>query len=205
MAYISNLQALGVSFVARYYTNLQRTRNPGKVLRPNEAHVLSQAGFSIVVVWELLDTPGYFSLDQGRDDGAYAYGYANEIIQQPENSSIYFSVDFDATQDQFRSSVVPYFQGVSQAFQEASQGAPIYSIGVYGSGAVCASLKQLGLARNSWVAQSRGWSGSAGYSDWQIQQGPLVSHPPFEFDQDLAQEDYGGFRLAFSGGPSSFV
>src|ERR1700685_106555 len=114
--YVGNLQALGVGFIGRYYSNLSATRNPAKVLTPREAHNLSQAGFSLVAVWELLATPTYFSSAQGTADGQYAYRYAFDIIRQPENSAIYFAVDFDASQALFVQNVVPYFQGVAQAF-----------------------------------------------------------------------------------------
>jgi len=86
--YASNLQAPGVGFVASYYSNLAQTRNPAKVLTPREAHDLSQGGFSLVVVWEYLNTPGYFTGPQGQADGDYAYRYAVETIRQPENSAI---------------------------------------------------------------------------------------------------------------------
>jgi hypothetical protein len=150
--YASNLQALGVGFVARYYSNLAQTRNPAKVLTPREAHDLSQAGFSLVVVWEFLATPGYFTTTQGQADGEYAYRYAVEVIRQPENSAIYFAVDFDATQAQFAQGVAPYFEGVAETFANISGNQPIYSVGAYGSGAVCAALKQARLARYTWLS-----------------------------------------------------
>jgi hypothetical protein len=195
--YASNLQALGVTFVGRYYSNLGATRNPAKVLTPREAHDLSQAGFSLVVVWELLATPGYFSNPQGQADGEYAYRYALEMIRQPENSAIYFAVDFDATESQFTQCIAPYFEGLAQSFANVSGNQPIYSMGVYGSGAVCAALKQAGLARYAWLSQSTGWQGSQSYQDWDIRQGPLVSHPPFQFDEDLAKDQFGAFRMSF--------
>jgi Domain of unknown function (DUF1906) len=195
--YRNNLQALGVAFVARYYTNLERTRNPAKVLTPREAHDLCQAGFLLVVVWELFAIPTYFTPLQGQADGEYAYRYANEIIRQPENSAIYFAVDFDATQAQFVQLVVPYFRGIVEGFAGASAGRPVFSVGVYGSGAVCGALKQAGLVRYSWLSQSSGWQGSSSYEDWDIRQGPLISHPPFEFDEDSAKDEFGAFKVEF--------
>jgi hypothetical protein len=203
--YTSNLQAQGVGFVARYYSNLAQTRNPAKVLTPREAHDLSQAGFSLVVVWEFLATPGYFTSRQGQADGEYAYRYAVEMIRQPETSAIYFAVDFDATQAQFVQCALPYFEGVAQSFANVGGNQPIYSVGVYGSGAVCAALKQAGLAHYTWLSQSKGWQGSQNYQDWDIQQGPLVSHPPFQFDEDVAKDDFGAFRLSFESNADLFA
>ncbi len=140
--YIGTLRSLGVGFVGRYYCNLALTNNPAKVLTPREAHSLCGAGFSIIAVWEYLNTPGYFSGSQGLADGDYAYKYAAEVIHQPENSAIYFAVDFDASETQFRQLIAPYFQGVMQAFANAGNNRPLYSVGAYGSGAVIAALKQ---------------------------------------------------------------
>jgi hypothetical protein len=193
--FVSNLRALGVTFIVRYYTDLSATRSPSKALTPREAHDLCEAGFLLVVVWELLATPGYFSNLQGQVDGQYAYRYAKEMIRQPENSGIYFAVDFDATQNQFAQGIEPYFEGIAQGFSKASDGQPIFSVGVYGSGAVCAALKQAKLVRYTWLSQSGGWQGSQSYRDWDIKQGPLVSHPPFQFDENVAKEQFGAFRI----------
>jgi hypothetical protein len=203
--YVGNLQALGVSFVGRYYSNLGATRNPAKVLTAREAHDLSQAGFSLVVVWELLATPGYFSAPQGLADGGYAYRYALEMIRQPENSAIYFAVDFDASQALYLQNIVPYFEGVAQSFAAASGNQPLYAVGIYGSGAVCAALKQAGLARYAWLSQSMGWQGSQTYQDWDIRQGPLVSHSPFQFDEDAAKDQFGAFRINFENSAALFA
>lgn len=35
---------------------------------------------------------------------------------------------------QFRSGVVPYFQGIQADLQDIGQGTPLFSVGVYGSG-----------------------------------------------------------------------
>jgi hypothetical protein len=193
--FLNILRPLGVTFVVRYYTNLATSRNPSKALTPREAHDLCEAGFLLVVVWELLAIPGYFSNLQGQADGQYAYRYANEMIRQPENSAIYFAVDFDATQKQFAEGIAPYFEGIAQGFSNASGNQPIFSVGVYGSGAVCAALKQAKLAKYTWLSQSSGWQGSQGYQDWDIRQGPLVSHSSFQFDENVAKEQFGAFRI----------
>ncbi len=193
--YISDLQALSVTFIGRYYSNLRLTRNPAKILTPREAHDLSLAGFTIVAVWELLAIPEYFSAEQGLADGEYAYKYATEI-RQPEDSAIYFAVDFDASQTLFSQRIAPYFDGLSRSFAASTNG-PVYSVGVYGSGAVCAALKQAGLARFGWLSQSSGWQGSQRYQDWDIRQGPSNAQPPFQFDEDVAKDEFGGFRLNF--------
>jgi hypothetical protein len=203
--YIGTLRSLGVGFVGRYYCNLALTNNPAKVLTPREAHSLCDAGFSIITVWEYLNTPGYFSGSQGLADGDYAYKYAAEVIHQPENSAIYFAVDFDASETQFRQLIAPYFQGVNQAFANVGNNRPLYSVGAYGSGAVIAALKQSGLAQFGWLANASGWQGSRGYNDWDVEQGPeIVQQLPFRYDENVAKEKFGGFQLAFENNTNLF-
>jgi Domain of unknown function (DUF1906) len=195
--YINQIRAQGATFVGRYYTNLERTRFPSKLLSAREAHNLCDAGFSLAILWELSATVGYFSASQGQDDAKYAYRYAKEIIRQPENSAIYFCVDFDAAEIQFADSVLPYFEGIARGFANVSN-QPIYSVGVYGSGAVCAALKQAGLVRFTWLSQSLKWQGSENYQDWDIKQEPeMLDHMPFRFDGDTAKEQFGAFRIDY--------
>ena len=204
--YVSNLQAQGIGFIARYYSNLAQTRNPAKVLTPREAHDLSQAGFSLVIVWEFLASSGYFTGPQGQVDGEYAYRYAVETIQQTENSAIYFAVDFDATQVQFVQGVAPYFEECRELCQSRRTSARLTPSEPYGSGTVTPTrCKQFGLARYTWLSQSTGWQGSQTYEGWDIKQGPLVSHPPFQFDEDVANGEFGGFRLSFDGKEAFFA
>jgi len=92
---------------------------------------------------------------------------------------------------------MPYFEGVVQSFANVNGHQPTYSVGAYGSGAVCAALKQAGLVRYTWLSQPTGWQGSQSYQDWAIRQGPLVSHPPFQFDENIANGDFGAFRISF--------
>jgi hypothetical protein len=196
--YSANMQSLGVSFVGRYYTNLEATKLPQKVLTPREAHYLSESLLKIVVVWELLATAEYFSKSQGQADGIYAFKYAAESIRQPLGSAIYFAVDFDASLDQFKEGIIPYFKAISDAFASLAGDNPSYSIGVYGSGAVCAALKQMQLVKFTWLSRSSGWQGSQLYQDWDIRQGSLVSQGDFQFDEDLGKADFGAFSIPTS-------
>lgn len=85
-------------------------------------------------------------------------------MQQTPGSAIYYAIDFDASQSQVKRQVVPYFQGVLKSMALAGDGAPMYRVGVYGSGRVCSRIKQeLKLADFSWLAESSGWAGSRQY------------------------------------------
>jgi len=79
------------------------------------------------------------------------------VINQPTGSCIYFSADFDASQNTFNSAIRPHFEAISAAF--AAAGNP-YRIGVYASGAVCHSLLDAGLVQLTWLSQSSGFRGT---------------------------------------------
>lgn len=156
------------NFVCRYYN----INNPSKNLTYAEANYLSVAGLSIVAVWENgYPTSGsYFSYKKGISDGTAAYEYALNTINQPELTPIYFAVDYDATRKEVKSLIVEYFKGIVDAFNNISQSRPRYLVGVYGSGLVCETMKSVGHAKYTWLAQSTGWSGSKTYKDYNIKQ-----------------------------------
>jgi hypothetical protein len=183
----------GLDFVARYY------RTPGSrwpALSANEARVLSALGLNVVAVFE--------SHSHRRDYFSYARGYWDAIqaaqqakaVGQPSGSAIYFAVDFDARGGE----IVPvdhYFRGIANGLAAAGGGRPEYKVGVYGSGAVCESLKGRGLAQYAWLTNSTAWAGTTNYADWNIRQGrPYATLGFINHDSNEARDDYGGFRLA---------
>ena len=87
---------------------------------------------------------------------------ARKEIEQPAGSAVYFAVDFDASAAEIRTAIIPYFRGVARAFAE-DNGLPVYRVGVYGSGAVCAAVLDAGLAELAWLSCSTGWSGSRAF------------------------------------------
>ena len=157
----------GYSFVCRYYN----INNPSKSLTYAEANFLSSVGLGIVAVWEngFPTNRSYFSKIKGIYDGTAAYQYALGTIRQPE-SPIYFAVDYDASKADVDGVISEYFQGIIEAFNQIGQGAPLYGIGVYGSGLVCKTLGESGLASSTWLAQSTGWQGSKTYKAYNIKQ-----------------------------------
>ena len=68
--------------------------------------------------------PASFSEAAGRLAGRRAHDYAQSVIGQPENSAIYFSVDFDASSNDLRDRIVPHFRGNAEALAEAGGGPP---------------------------------------------------------------------------------
>jgi hypothetical protein len=194
------LASAGVKTIIRYYS--RDTSLPAKRLTMAEAAKFACAGLRIGVVHEARhgDRVGSFNRELGFRDGAYARTYASQIIRQPAGSAIYYAVDFDATTDDLRDYVIPYFDGVQRAFAEGT-GEPIYEVGVYGSGASCASVLDAGLADKAWLAQSKGWAGYQIFnrsSQWVLRQGPVIAFGEVKCDSDAAnpmRPDFGDFVL----------
>jgi len=99
----------------------------------------------------------------------YRFGYQHGIealergraLDFPDNSIIYFPVDYDPTEDDIRNFVFQFFEGVSDALANHFMGS--FRIGVYGTRAVCAKVIGRGLAAFAFVAgMSTGWSGNMG-------------------------------------------
>jgi hypothetical protein len=162
------LASSGKAFVIRYYS--RTTRQPEKQLRPREAAELARAGLQLAVVYQdrARDTAD-FNFERGQLDGASAFASAGQV-GQPGGSAIYFAVDTDFSAAQIRQFVEPYFRGVREALDQASGGASIYRVGVYGSGLCCRLLKSAGLAEFTWLAEATGWRESRGYTDFDVQQ-----------------------------------
>src|SRR5437763_14186827 len=143
----------GLDFVARYY------RTPGSrwpALSANEARALSALGLNVVAVFESHSHHrDYFSYARGYWDAMQAAQQAKSV-GQPPGSAIYFAVDFDAR----GADIVPvdqYFRGISSGLAAANGGRSDYKVGVYGSGAVCDTLKRARLAAYAWLSYSPAW------------------------------------------------
>jgi hypothetical protein len=194
---VNEMQANRLEFVARYYREPESRWPP---LSAGEAQLLSLAGLNIVAVWESHSRdPGHFSYDSGYHDATTAAAQAR-AIGQPPGSAIYFAVDYNV-RDHELPAIDEYFLGIAAAFTAAGGGHPLYEVGVYGSGTVCAAIKGAGLARYSWLTNSIAWAGSTTYEDWNISQGGPMVGLSFNHDGDEAKEDYGGFRVAAAGLP----
>lgn len=184
---IDKIVAAGVGFVGRYHS-----RNPRKNLTLAEAGLLSKAGISIVSVWEAMgDQRSNFNAAQGGKDAIAALTCAANV-QQPENSTIYFAVDFDASLADLANRIIPYFEAVAPVL------AATYRVGVYGSGRVCEELETKGYVHHTWLGGAMGWANSRAYDGWNIKQGLPGDpyHLGFQVDPDEARgADYGQWQL----------
>jgi len=172
-----DIKKLGYDFVCRYYNVNDKSKN----LTRNEASALTNAGLSIVSVWEngYPTSDSYFSYDKGQYDGKHAFECAQTI--QEEGTPIFFAVDYYAQSSKISSSIKDYFNGVIDAINDLGGS---YPVGVYGSGSVCSYLYNNTNVGFTWLAQSMGWSGSRDYTDWDIKQGRETTIAGLDCDSD---------------------
>lgn len=158
---IQCLLSAGVRTVIRYYNFSNSSRLPQKRLELAEAQILAASGIQIGVVFQQRqDRAADFDKAKGFSAGREAYRYAQNSIGQPAGSAIYFGVDFDATNAVIAANIVPFFEGVKDAFAQESGGQPSYKVGAYGSGLTCGTLTQNNLIEFVWLAMSRGFQGT---------------------------------------------
>jgi hypothetical protein len=195
------LRRSGYECVMRYYT---RSLSNPKLLKSEEARAIAGAGLSLAVVYQdFNNSRERFDYSKGYSAGQFAYNYAQDEIGQPENSAIYFAVDYDASQADVEQVIRPYFQGVADAFREEADGSPGYTIGIYGSGLVCRLLLDSDNASYAWLAGARGWRETREFDDskrWHLKQKlPTRTICGVAIDDDLVnpeRPDFGAFSLA---------
>jgi len=185
------LRQAGVDFAFRYYS--LTTHQPEKRITRAEADALCAAGLQLGAVYE--DGPtavSYFTEARGRQDMANAIRFATDL-GQPAGSAIYFTVDYDAPAADTMGPISDYFQALA--------GSPTpYTIGVYGSGAVCDFIKQqCPSVKYSWLAESRSWRGSKTYNGWAVQQSvsttALCGFVAQGYEDNQAHDDFGGYVI----------
>ena len=193
------LFARGVRAVIRYYTS---SMSSGKLLRPDEARALGEAGLGIAVVYQVMQNQRiHFSQAHGTTAGRNAWRYAMETIGQPAGSAIYFAVDYDASTQDVEQAIVPYFEAARAQLRPGDL-MKSYRIGVYGSGRVCGRLLDLGLVDLAWLAAPTGWAGYQAFRNserWVLRQDLHISMEGVPVDPDYVQPgrvDFGQFTVA---------
>lgn len=132
-----------------------------KDIKPGELQTIFDAGLSVLSIYP----------DNGRllSDFTYAQGYQHALMAHERAAGygfnrgtvIYFAVDYDATQDDIDSAIIPYFQGVQTGL---AYNGKKYVHGVYGSRNVCSNVTKKTYARHSFVSgMSWGFSGNLGF------------------------------------------
>lgn len=135
--------AQGFIFVGRYLD----TPTSWKALTAQEAHHITDAGMYIVSFYERWASRVREGAEVGVFDGRHALDLAR-AVGQPEGSSIYPAVDYDAPVSDY-----DRIEAYLRAFDAEIEG---YEMGVYGSYAVCKAMYERGVTRK--VMQTYAWS-----------------------------------------------
>jgi len=100
-----------------------------------------------------------FTTSTGNKNGNKAYNAAKKF-KIPNNTVIYFAVDFDATDSEITKGILPYFKALL-----SSSVTQKYRVGAYGTRNVCNRLNnELGINHFYVADASYGFSGNLGYT-----------------------------------------
>lgn len=149
----------GYDTVGRYLTNVSGGLN--KKIQPGELETMFSLGLNVYPIYQTLGRDAsYFHYDQGFEDAKKAYDAARSY-GFPEETIIYFAVDFDALGYQIDNNIIPHFQGINARMRQLNQ---FYKIGIYGPRSVGIQASEAGVAMSSFVSSmSTGFSGNLGY------------------------------------------
>jgi hypothetical protein len=133
----------GYSFVGRYLAPI----GASKRLTAIEARSISAADLWIVSFFERYADRAGEGAAAGAEDGRMAYQFAQEV-GQPEGSTIYFAVDYDAGPGDY--------DAIEAYMRAADEQIPGYELGVYGSYRVVEAMRLRGVATK--LIQTYAWS-----------------------------------------------
>jgi|SRR5271157_2219838 len=190
--FAASIAAAGMKFVARYYS-----RFSAKAMARAEALALSRAGLQVAAVYQdAHDDIRYFSSVLGLESASRALAQA-AAVGQPAGSAIYFAADFDPTPAQLAGPMMDHFRAAARAFSAAPTP---YAVGVYGSGLVCRTLRDAGLAAYTWLSGSTGYRESESFRPEanlvQIAPSRTICGGRLSIDDDVAQtESFGAFQV----------
>ena len=169
-AFLKKMREVGVHTIIRYFDHKDETL-PGKTLTFEERMQISQAGFHILVVFQhwgqRIST--FRDHKRGKADAIRALTLAHDV-GQPVGSAIYFAVDGPWSSDKDIADITRYFTDVRRTVSARGN---LYRVGVYGSGQVCSTILDRGLADYCWLANAKAWPGYNAHlasGRWQIRQ-----------------------------------
>ena len=162
----------GISIIGRYLTNTPNG-SLNKKIRDGELNRIFNNNCKLIPIFQQSgNSASYFTQSKGTSDLKIAFDAALSY-RLPANSVIYFAVDFDATDAQISSNVMPYFSALKTAAQNYCM-PNYYQIGIYGSRNVCQKIINAGNAVTSYVSDmSTGFSGNMGFrmpTNWTFDQ-----------------------------------
>ena len=137
----SVIRQAGYDFVIRYASH-----SPGKNLTKEEYEDFKRNSLLVGVVFETTTSRPLSGYGGGKQDGAFALKFVQEVTGEPR--VIYFAVDADYNNDQLQV-IGEYFEGVAEALA-------LHQIGVYGGYKTVQYMLDNNLAAYAW--QTYAWS-----------------------------------------------
>ncbi|RZU48694.1 putative peptidoglycan binding protein [Krasilnikovia cinnamomea] len=166
----SALWSAGYRYVGRYLDNVPGS-SLNKKIQPGELKLIFENGLKVFPIQQYYGGEvSYFNYNRGYRDALAAHqaavGHGFDA-----GTTIYFAVDYDATQADIDDAIVPYFKGVVGGLTVSGKR---YNAGVYGSRNVCIDVSRRTDVRWSFVSgMSSGFSGNMGYplpENWSFNQ-----------------------------------
>lgn len=187
----NHLKADGYKIVGRYLSEPgqdgKSEKDYFKALRTGELERIVEHGLQYFPIFQEFSTKlTHFTSDNGTRHAREAQAAAERLGVPP--TVIYFAVDYDATDPEVTSAIIPYFKAVSQTLGGG------YRVGIYASRNICTRITQAGYAIASFVSDmSTGFSGNLGFpipDGWVFDQFSEINGYQGKWDLD---------RVAFSG------
>lgn len=149
----------GYETVGRYLTNVEGT-TLNKKIQAGELQTIFDAGLTVFPIYQTYGgSASYFNSSQGAADAEAAHAAARSY-GFPAGTVIYFAVDYDSTDDEITSRILPHFQAVKQTIDSFGS----YRVGIYGTRNACSRVSAAGYAEFSFVSgMSTGFSGNLGF------------------------------------------
>lgn len=160
------VKSAGYTHVGRYVTG------PSKFISIPEIKNLKNAEFQLFPISQVYNNNiGLLNYGEGKRQGNTALLRAY-ILGLPTESTVYFAVDFDPTEQGIRGNVVDFFRGIQASVNSAHRYR--LTVAVYGTRNVCQVLIDEDLAEGAFVAgASYKFSGNMGFpmpSKWHYNQ-----------------------------------
>ena len=158
---LKTLKDDGYSIVGRYLTEPNQENLDAsdyfKAIRPGELERILKHGMKFFPIFQEYSTKlSHFSVENGIEHGHRARKTAQKLGIPPTH--IYFAVDFDATDEQVTSHIIPYFEAVHGSLGGG------YKVGIYASRNICTRVIDSGHAGRAFVSDmSTGFSGNLGF------------------------------------------
>ncbi|MFJ4860965.1 glycoside hydrolase domain-containing protein [Streptomyces sp. NPDC088748] len=159
------LKAAGFGVVGRYLEEevIDPKYDLDKEIQPGELDAIFDGGMRVFPISQYNARKlEHFTYSEGYRHGLKAHARAADVYKFNRGTVIYFAVDYDATDPEITSNIIPYFNGVQAAL--AANGKR-YLAGVYGSRNVCQRVSDEAYAVHSFVSgMSWGFSGNLGFA-----------------------------------------